>query len=83
MICLLSQPSFLLLLFKTSVFFSECYIVCYSRDAETFLYNYYITQTILNVKKQKDCERVEEKGKFISQKVDGEQKYFVVSGLGL
>lgn len=56
--------------------------VIHSRDTETFLYNYYITQILLKGKKQKDCERVEEKGKFVSQKVDCKQKYFVVSGLG-
>lgn len=48
-----------------------------------FLYNYHITQIILNRSKERDCERVEEKGKFITQKVVWKQKYYAVFSLDL
>lgn len=48
-----------------------------------FLYNYHITQIILNGSKQRDCEKTEKKGKFVTQKDVWKQKYFAVSSLDL
>lgn len=85
--CFHNLPSFTAFLSRPFVW-DFCFLQCmlYSLLLQrllNFLYNYHVTQIILNGSKQRDCERVEEKEKFVTQKIVCKQKYFSVSSLDL